>query len=65
MTKEHAKLPSMLRVNDDCTIGLDKSGYQENSFLISRRKHMLWVLIRSAWLKKVPYQELCSVLILE
>ena len=31
-----------------CFIGLDKSGYQVNSFLISRRKHMLWVLIRSA-----------------
>ena len=29
-------------------IGLDKSVYQVNSFLISRRKHMLWVLIRSA-----------------
>ena len=30
------------------SIGLDKSGYQVNTFLISRRKHMLWVLIRSA-----------------
>ena len=29
-------------------IGLDKSGYQVISFLISRPKHMLWVLIRSA-----------------
>ena len=29
-------------------IGLDKSGYQVNSFLISRRKHMLLVLIGSA-----------------
>ena len=29
-------------------IGLDKSGYQVNIFLISRRKHMLLVLIRSA-----------------
>ena len=28
--------------------GLDKSGHQVNSFLISRQKHMLWVLIRSA-----------------
>ena len=27
-------------------IGLDKSRYQVNIFLISRRKHMLWVLIR-------------------
>ena len=32
-------------------IDLDKSGYQENSFLISRQKHMLWVLIRSASLR--------------
>ena len=30
-------------------IGLDKSGYRVNSFLISPRKHMLWVLIRSAY----------------
>ena len=30
------------------TIGLDKSGYQVNIFLISPQKHMLWVLIRSA-----------------
>ena len=29
-------------------IDLDKRGYQANSFLISRQKHMLWVLIRSA-----------------
>ena len=29
-------------------IGLDKSGYQVNIFLISPRKHMLRVLIRSA-----------------
>ena len=29
------------------TIDLDKSGYQVNSFLISRRKHILWVIIRS------------------
>ena len=28
--------------------GLDKSGYQMNTFLISPQKHMLWVLIRSA-----------------
>ena len=27
-------------------IGLDKSGYQINSFLISPQKNMLWVLIR-------------------
>ena len=30
------------------SIGLDKSGYQVNIFLISQRKHILWVLIRSA-----------------
>ena len=29
-------------------IGLDKGGYPINIFLISPRKHMLWVLIRSA-----------------
>ena len=32
-----------------CTfIGLDKSGYQVNIFLISPRKHMLWLLSRSS-----------------
>ena len=30
------------------TIGLDKGGYPVNIFLISARKLMLWVLIRSA-----------------
>ena len=29
-------------------IATDKSGYPHNIFLISRQKHMLWVLIRSA-----------------
>ena len=29
-------------------IGLDKSGYRINIFLISPRKQMLWVFIRSA-----------------
>ena len=29
-------------------IGLDKGWYLENIFLISPRKHMLWVFIRSA-----------------
>ena len=29
-------------------IDLDKSGYQVNIFLISRRKHMLWVCILEA-----------------
>ena len=34
-------------------IGLDKGGYPVNIFLISPRKHMLWVLIRSAsWRNK-------------
>ena len=37
------------QTNKDADIGLDKSGYQINSFLISRWKHMLWVLIRGAW----------------
>ena len=39
------------------SIGLDKSGYQFNIFLISPRKHVLWVLIRSASarrFKRVP-----------
>ena len=29
-------------------IATDKRGYPHNIFLISRQKHMLWVLIRSA-----------------
>ena len=29
-------------------IGLDKSGYQISILLVCPRKHMLWVLIRSA-----------------
>ena len=33
-------------------IGLDKSGYQVNSFLIYGQKHMLWVLIRSASVRR-------------
>ena len=33
-------------------IGLDKSGYQVNNFLISQRKHMLWILIRSASVRR-------------
>ena len=32
--------------------GLDKSGYQVNSFLISWQKHMLWVLIRSTSVRR-------------
>ena len=35
-------------------IGLDKSGYQVNKFLFSQRKHMLWVLIRSASANEYP-----------
>ena len=34
-------------------IGLDKGGYLVNIFLISPRKHMLWVLIRSASVRLV------------
>ena len=34
------------------SIGLDKSGYQVSSFLISRGKHLLWVLIRSASVRR-------------
>ena len=30
------------------SIATDKRGYPHNIFLISQRKHMLWVLIRSA-----------------
>ena len=33
-------------------IGLDKGGYPVNIFLISPRKHMLWVLIRSASVRR-------------
>ena len=33
-------------------IGLDKSGYQEHIFLISPRKDILWVLIRSASVRR-------------
>ena len=32
-------------------IATDKRGYPHNIFLISPQKHMLWVLIRSAWKK--------------
>ena len=31
----------------ECLIATDKRGYPHNIFLISRRKHTLWVLIRS------------------
>ena len=34
------------------SIATDKSGYPHNIFLISPRKHMLWVLIRSALLRR-------------
>ena len=39
-----AEVPSLLFDHID----LSKSGYQVNIFRISLRKHMLWVLIRSA-----------------
>ena len=35
-------------MNTAFLIGLDKGGYPVYIFLISPRKHMLWVLIRSA-----------------
>ena len=38
-------------------IGLDKSTYQVNIFLISPRKHMFWVLIRSASARWGAYYE--------
>ena len=47
-------LPSGARVpqfNPWDNIATDKRGYQHNIFLISPRKHMLWVLIRSASLR--------------
>ena len=33
-------------------IGLDKSGYQVNNFLISRRKHMLWAFTTYVFFEK-------------
>ena len=33
-------------------IGLDKSGYQVNSFLIFPREHLLWVLIGSVLVRR-------------
>ena len=36
-----------LLINIDKDIATDKRGYPHNIFLISQRKHMLWVLIRS------------------
>ena len=33
-------------------IGLDKGGYSAIIFLISQRKHMLWVLIRRALVRR-------------
>ena len=33
-------------------IGLDKSGYKVNIFLICLQKHMLWVYIRSASVRR-------------
>ena len=34
------------------SIATDKRGYPHKIFLISRRKHMLWVLIRSASMRR-------------
>ena len=36
-----------------CGIATDKRGYPHNIFLISPRKHMLWVLIRSASARQI------------
>ena len=33
---------------NDIYIATDKRGYPHNTFFVSPRKHMLWVLIRSA-----------------
>ena len=33
---------NLISIEKFYSIGLDKRGYQVNSFLISRRKHMLW-----------------------
>ena len=41
---------------DETVIGLDKSGYKVNIFLISPQKHMLWVLVRSASVDKSGYK---------
>ena len=41
-------LPMGPNLTQTVTIATDKRGYPHNSFLISRRKHMLWVFIRSA-----------------
>ena len=38
----------MCNLVQELTIGLDKSGYQVNIFLISPQKHMLWIFFRSA-----------------
>ena len=38
-------------------VGLDKSGYQVNIFLISPRKDTLWVLIRSALARLLEYPQ--------
>ena len=40
-------------------IATDKRGYQHIIFLISRRKHMLWVLIRSASVLLMSTHNIC------
>ena len=49
---QHAQLPLTACIEPFIitlpSIGIDKRGYQVNSFLISPWKHTLWVLIRSA-----------------
>ena len=40
------RIPTV-RSESNLGIAIDKRGYPHNIFLISQRKHMLWVLIRS------------------
>ena len=39
-------MPEEADLSVHCLIGLDKSEYQGNNFLISPQKHILWVHIR-------------------
>ena len=48
MTLQNSGNPDQMLLN----IGLDKGGYPVNIFLISPRKHMLWVLIRIASVRR-------------
>ena len=60
-TPHHPHCLKIFLGNFGCTdkfeiIGLDKRRYQANSFLISWQKHMLWVLIRSAYSLEAPWR---------